>query len=289
MSPGPEPVSLPNLHAAAGATVPHHAASSPRLPQLHQPSPRPAGGPISPASAQSGISGVLDPMAVPQSAVAHHRLSRPSSPSSIHSSTSAIFERDIELPAVASLSLNTATSHTLSHKSSRLLSHGSALDHSVPAVLDDAVEALAGGTSKGIGEVEIEAPVLSATGMVRQQSAPVSHIHHAGRKVSAGPTGGLTLSRSPSPVSVQSQGSSSITSPLKTPQNLAQIASGTISSGSEGPSPTQTRPPMVDRMSTGPLLPGGWGFKDEPAEPPLASIPEVCLIPTPSRDRKLIL
>lgn len=217
----------------------------------------------------------------------HHsapHLSRPSSPSSIHSSTSAIFERDIEHPAVASLSINpnTPTPHTLSHKASRLsqFSHGSPLDHTVPAVLDDAVEALTGaqGTSRGLEGLEIEAP--SATGgfgMARQSSASLHGIAGAQSRKVSGAGGVIQLgSRSPSPVSMGSRPSSGIASPAQSPPILSQLAThqaqqpqlasapnentntSPLSLGSMGGS--VPRPAMPNRMSTGPQLPGGWAF-----------------------------
>ncbi|WVQ97174.1 hypothetical protein IAU59_004284 [Kwoniella sp. CBS 9459] len=233
-----------------------------------------------------------------------HHLSRPSSPSSIHSSGSAIFERDIELPPVASLSLNPNPphqAHTLNHKASRLshLSHGSALDHTVPAVLDDAVEALTAGDglSRGFDGLEIEAPAPSAgLGMARQSSSSLPGM--TGRKVSSGPHA-LAHSRSPSPISIASK-TSSIASPAQSPPILSQLsaqqqasglpsqstfagqAQGLVSgsapgSGPSSPGPTSPtarqssgpvtgptasvpRPAMPQRISTGPLLPGGWAF-----------------------------
>ncbi|OCF33265.1 hypothetical protein I317_04803 [Kwoniella heveanensis CBS 569] len=234
-----------------------------------------------------------------------HHLSRPSSPSSIHSSGSAIFERDIELPPVASLSLNPNPphqAHTLSHKASRLshLSHGSALDHTVPAVLDDAVEALTAGDglSRGFDGLEIEAPAPSAgLGMARQSSSSLPGM--AGRKVSSGPHG-FVQSRSPSPISIASK-TSSVASPAQSPPIFGQLSnqqqgsglppntiggqaqglisgsipgSGASSSGQTSPTAGKTsgpgpvtgftasvpRPAMPQRISTGPLLPGGWAF-----------------------------
>ncbi|WVF70815.1 hypothetical protein IAT40_005609 [Kwoniella sp. CBS 6097] len=244
-----------------------------------------------------------------------HHLSRPSSPSSIHSSGSAIFERDIELPPVASLSLNPNPphqAHTLNHKASRLshLSHGSALDHTVPAVLDDAVEALTAGDglSRGFEGLEIEAPASSAgLGMARQSSSSLPGM--TGRKVSSGPHA-FAHSRSPSPISIAS-GKSSIASPAQSPPILSQLstqqqvpglpqgtfggqAQGLVSgsaSGSSSPGPTSPtagknndqitgltasvpRPAMPQRISTGPLLPGGWAFGGAAAAP----------APTSSRD-----
>ncbi|WVQ62321.1 uncharacterized protein L199_000460 [Kwoniella botswanensis] len=216
-----------------------------------------------------------------------HHLSRPSSPSSIHSSGSAIFERDIELPPVASLSLNPNSTHqqqhhTLNHKSSRLshLSHGSALDHTVPTVLDDAVEALTAGgldgTSRGFEGLEIEAPAPApvpstiSVGMARQSSSSIP------RKISSGPRsgGGNIHSRSPSPISIASK-TSSITSPATSPPILGQLntqqqqSSGLTgtgqnanqlspTAGEQGLPGTVPRPAMPQRISTGPQVPGGW-------------------------------
>ncbi|WWC66480.1 uncharacterized protein I206_100382 [Kwoniella pini CBS 10737] len=199
---------------------------------------------------------------------APHLSSRPSSPSSIHSSGSAIFERDIEFPPVASLSTPNQP-HTLNHKASRLshLSHGSTLDHTVPAVLDDAVEALTASTdglSRGFEGLEIEAPAIASNGigMARQSSSSLP------RKISSSGPHPLIHSRSTSPVSVNS----SIASPATSPPILGQLHTQQVTSGLEANnqlSPTSgtrdsglpgtvPRPAMPQRMSTGPQVPGGW-------------------------------
>ncbi|WWC58502.1 uncharacterized protein I303_101045 [Kwoniella dejecticola CBS 10117] len=211
---------------------------------------------------------------------APHLSSRPSSPSSIHSSGSAIFERDIEFPPVASLSTPNQP-HTLNHKSSRLshLSHGSTLDHTVPAVLDDAVEALTASTdglSRGFEGLEIEAPAPAPNGigMARQSSSSLP------RKISSSGPHPLLHSRSPSPVSVNS----SIASPATSPPILGQLhiqqapggvpgqsqVSPTAGIGESGLPGTVPRPAMPPRMSTGPQVPGGWmsafgGVNSQPA------------------------
>lgn len=230
----------PSSDAAAAYTSPTKAGSPPLL----APTPR---------SLRAGAPGV--PITT------HHSLSRPASPTtSIHSSTSAIFERDIELPPVASLTLNPnqSQSHTLHHKSSRLshLAHGSNLDHTVPAVLDDAVEALSGGTSRGLEGLEIESPAPTGSAMARQSSTQTT-----GRKASVGPSGSA-LSRSPSPMSA--------VSPSRSPPILGQITTGNPVGGTISPvdkSPISgtdlgsfSRPVLPGRMSTGPQLPGAWSF-----------------------------
>ncbi|WRT64031.1 uncharacterized protein IL334_000958 [Kwoniella shivajii] len=259
-------------------------ASPPPHPGLHQPIPRPSSSsiPIHPHP---------------------HHLSRPPSPSSIHSSGSAIFERDIEFPPVSSLTLNSNNPnanqpHTLNHKTSRLshLSHGSALDHTVPAVLDDAVEALTAGgdgLSRGFEGLEIESPVPAnntnalGMGMARQSSSSLP-----GRRISstAGiPHQGHVHSRSPSPISIASRNSSAIASPATSPPILGQlntqhsfpvrISEGQVSptagqdgSGGlpQGLTGTVPRPAMPQRMSTGPQVPGGWAFGNPN---PSASVP----------------
>ncbi|TXT09133.1 hypothetical protein VHUM_02607 [Vanrija humicola] len=198
----------------------------------------------------------------------HPHLSRPSSPASIHSSGSAIFERDIELPAVASLSLNTSGSGTLTHKSSRIFHHpphGSTLEQTVPAVLDDA-----GG---GLSGLEIEAPAAaSSVGMARTSSAQLSPVLRS-RVISLPPSlsaGGKSPSRSPSPDRLGS-------SPQLASPSASAITSGSAS-GSPPPlnrasPPVATAPPVaikhrpepLRRLSSGPQLPGGWAFQDEDA------------------------
>lgn len=264
-------------------------------PPLHAPTPR-----SHRASASSGFpaglgavlaSGGPNSTSTPHHNSLHPHLSRPASPASINSSASAIFERDIEVPAVASLSLNPNASapHTLSHKPSRLThpTHGSTLDHTVPAVLDDAVEALTAseGQSRGFEGLEIEAPApVSAVGMARQSSASLPI---AGRKFSSAQGQSTSLSRSPSPASVGS-GNSPIASPANSPPIMGQLSSSISSQSSREKSPTGLqghpiigagatakaidstasarseasvpRPAMSTRMSTGPILPGGWAF-----------------------------
>jgi hypothetical protein len=190
----------------------------------------------------------------------------------MNSSTSAIFERDIELPPVASLSLNpnSSQSQTLSHKKSHL-SHGSNLDHTVPAVLDDAVEALSAGTSRGLEGLEIEspAPTGSAMGMARQLSNQV-----AGRKPSTTPGGALSRSPSPMSIPIGTASSRSPVSPTRSPPILGQISTGNPVGGTISPldkSPSSSfietgnvpRPSMPGRMSTGPQVPGAWMFGDD--------------------------
>ena len=188
-----------------------------------------------------------------------HHLSRPPSPSSVHSSTSAIFERDIELPAVASLSINPQQTQTLAHKQSRLhLTHGSALDHTVPSVLDDAVQALAANDGS-VQSLEIEAPTAAGVPMARQASAgPLA----TSRTLSSGPPG--PASRSPSPPSAASSSIASPASPPTLSQLSTQISTGNISSG--GPSPTSVassgslppffgRPPIAKPPSSGAHVP----------------------------------
>ncbi|WVQ85447.1 hypothetical protein IAT38_007612 [Cryptococcus sp. DSM 104549] len=275
----------------------NRSPSSDHTSPLLQPFPRAAASP---------------PPAVPIQQHSHH-LSRPSSPSSIHSSGSAIFERDIEQIPIASLSLNPTPHqpHQLNHKSSRLshLSHGSTLDHTVPAVLDDAVEALTlgGGTSRGLEGLEIEAPAPGAVGMARQSSSSLPGT--AGRKLSTGPAGIFSAqSRSPSPISVASR-TSSLASPAQSPPILAQLSSQSMQNmqaagapvseglgqGQQPGSPTGVgagartntgsvpRPAMPQRISTGPQVPGGWAFgsgkqeeaaaQAQPEEAPIPSVP----------------
>ena len=230
--------------------------------------------------------GSIAPLGNPMHSAAH--LSRPSSPASIHSSSSAIFERDIELPAVASLSINPnqPTSHTLTHKASRLSqAHGSPLDHTVPAVLDDAVEALAGAkvTSRGLEGLEIEAPSSSsAVGMARQSSASLQGA--PGRKVSTGPGMVQLSSRSPSPVSLASR-SSGVISPAQSPPIMGQLSKQQATAPLNDTVPPMggsvPRPAMPQRISTGPQLPGGWAFgnstsQDKVADNAPSTVDEVC-------------
>jgi hypothetical protein len=243
----------------------HRAPSSDAAARDHMSPPKASSPPLlapTPRSLRAGSVGVPIP----------HSLSRPVSPSaSIVSSSSAIFERDIELPPVASLTLNpnSTQSHTLSHKSSRLshLSHGSNLDHTVPAVLDDAVEALSAGTSRGLEGLEIESPAPTGSAMARQPSAQ-AHIGASGRKSSMSPAGG-PLSRSPSPMSIPGS-RSPVVSPTRSPPILGQISTsnpvgGTISPIDNSPSSifdtgNVPRPSLPGRMSTGPQVPGAWSF-----------------------------
>ncbi|KIR36930.1 hypothetical protein I352_00242 [Cryptococcus deuterogattii MMRL2647] len=234
---------------------------------------------LQPFPRSSGSAIASPPSAVPVQSTLGHHLSRPSSPSSIHSSGSAIFERDIEHPPMASLSLNpnpSHQSHPLNHRPSRLLHlpHGSNLDYTVPAVLDDAVEALTLGdaTSRGFEGLEIEAPAPSGTDMARQSS---SGLPSSGRKVTAGtPAVFSSPSRSSSPISIDSL-TSSMTSPTQSPPILSQLSpppslTGLAAQNGVPASPTSPtvsktqvtasvpRPTAPRRISTGPQLPGGW-------------------------------
>ena len=251
----------------------------------HSPQPSRGASPIRPAPprahssemspAKSGSPPMLAPTPLSFRAAqagGHYSHSRPVSPAgSMHSSSSAIFERDIEHPAVSSLGINpnTAQAQTLNHKSSRLshLSHGSTLDHTVPAVLDDAVEALAG-TSRGFKGLEIESPAPTGSAMGRQPSAQASGT----KKLSTGPPG-ANLSRSPSPISVAS-GNSAVSPAPRSPPILGAISTsnpvgGTISPLDKSPAASFVetgnvpRPAMPGRMSTGPQLPGAWSFGDD--------------------------
>ncbi|KAL7420167.1 hypothetical protein Q5752_005133 [Cryptotrichosporon argae] len=301
------PVDLPPPHPAVDPREPSPVTHT-RTPQRHRSprpsrssSPNPSGYPVGDASAtpppllhprpltSSSPSPGPGPAAIPHAASAHHHaahsflaVSRPGSPSSIHSSGSAIFERDIELPAVASLSL--AGPQTLSHKPSRVLHHGSALEHSVPAVLDDAVEALAGAGPRPLDGLEIEAPApaaATAAAMARQSSSSLP-----ARPAAGSPDRSRSLSRSSSPASAFSG------SPLASPRSppilgqlaLQQAAAAAAHGDAAGPaSPTHSthtphRPPMATRASMGPQLPGGWvreaperdeaGLGDESPAPP---------------------
>lgn len=205
----------------------------------------------------------------------HHpvHLSRPSSPSSIHSSGSAIFERDIEMPAAQSLS-------TLSHKGSRVFHHphGSTLEHTVPAVLDDAVEALtASSPAQGLSGLEIEAPA-STTTMAHSNSASLSPGLRS--RVASMPLGNRA-SRSPSPESLPhspqhapplslsaiSQMPRNVT--MTSPTNLSPTSSVLPAVDLSGDMPDSSgglpkhRPAPLRHLSSGPQLPGGWAFTDE--------------------------
>jgi hypothetical protein len=111
-----------------------------------------------------------------------------------------------------------------------------------------------------------------------------------GRKISSGPLPQLSSSRSPSPISINSRGSS-VVSPAQSPPILGQLQSHQQQqqqslAGPQSPvSPTPAtatattaasvaglnRPPMGSRTSTGQQLPGGWlsawKTEEEPAPP----------------------
>lgn len=215
----------------------------------------------------------------------HHpvHLSRPSSPSSIHSSGSAIFERDIEMPAAQSLS-------TLSHKGSRVFHHphGSNLEHTVPAALDDAVEALtASSPARGLSDLEIEAPA-STTAVARSTSTTSPALRS---RVVSMPLGGRA-SRSPSPESLPHSpnaptlslatlsshfpgwNATNSTSPTSPTANspVSTVLPASVDLSREMPdSPTNAqypglgkhRPAPLRHLSSGPQLPGGWSFANE--------------------------
>ncbi|KAK4688896.1 hypothetical protein P7C73_g1211, partial [Tremellales sp. Uapishka_1] len=265
-----------------------HRSLSPDVP-LHQPVARNA---------------TSSPGAVAIQSLPHHLASRPSSPSSIHSSSSAIFERDIEAAPVASLTLNPANaSNKLNHKPSKLhaLPHGSNLDHTVPAVLDDAVEALARDSGPNAVELEIEAPSSSAAPhiMARHSSTSLAGVGGA-KKMSPGPG-----DRSPSPISITSR-TSGMSSPAQSPPIFGQVGSQPLGhDGSGSVSPVGLRPTLGARLSTGPLLPGGWAqafggakagteakpaaspaaIDETPAQPPQAALPSHL---SPSKEKRRV-
>ncbi|BEI92940.1 uncharacterized protein CcaverHIS019_0505680 [Cutaneotrichosporon cavernicola] len=265
------PVDLPPPPPAADPREPEGTRRVSRTPgRAKSPYSSRANSPTRPRAESGSPPPLLAPKprnASGQGSISKHgsvHLSRPSSPSSIHSSGSAIFERDIEMPAAQSLS-------TLGHKGSRVFHHphGSTLEHTVPAVLDDAVEALTASGPDSIGELEIEAPA-STTGAARSGSASLSPALRS--RVASMP---LSASRSPSP-------ESSPHPPHAPPLSLIAAALAPhIQSKSPTTSPTAVdtlqsmpdsptqmyhgkhRPAPLRHLSTGPQLPGGWAFTDE--------------------------
>lgn len=297
--PGADPREPENQNLSRFSRTPQRArspfssrASSPTRTDSTSPPPPPLLAP-KPRTASASGAGIRQSVHHHHPIASHgaHLSSRPSSPSSIHSSGSAIFERDIELPAVASLTLNTSNP-TLNHKSSRIFQpHGSNLEQTVPAVLDDAVEALT--APQAIDGLEIEAPSSSSTtAMARSPSAQLSPALRA--RVTSVPAG---ASRSPSP---ETPGSP-VTSPLTLATTAAAMvhaandkaATSPISPvhpvgvetllGSTNSSPTATkqRPPPLRQISNGPQLPGGWAFGDEDVVTPRPDDLDTPSAPTP--------
>ena len=206
----------------------------------------------------------------------------------MHSSTSAIFERDIEVPAVHALSLGPAGGHghshpgsasdkSLSHRPSRLnLAHGSALDHTVPAVLDDAVEALGigqEGVSRDIDGLEIESPAPAGSSgvglggiggggsaMARQASPSVFGLPRKGIAATGSPLlGALGVgSRSSSPATSLSPSgrSTGVASPVSI--GAPALAPGGAGLGMGGIGQPGHSPPILAQLSThgaGPAAP----------------------------------
>ncbi|KAJ4494549.1 hypothetical protein C8J55DRAFT_496931 [Lentinula edodes] len=90
----------------------------------------------------------------------------PSSPTSVHSSSSAIFERDIEAPTTTTTSTTNATRPNPHH-----IARGhttESLDQNVPSVLDSAAEILAAG--KGDNVLVIESVTTSGSGWASPRS-----------------------------------------------------------------------------------------------------------------------
>ncbi|KAJ4465430.1 hypothetical protein C8R41DRAFT_926558 [Lentinula lateritia] len=90
----------------------------------------------------------------------------PSSPTSVHSSSSAIFERDIEAPTTTTTSTTNATRPNPHH-----IARGhttETLDQNVPSVLDSAAEILAAG--KGDNVLVIESVTTSGSGWASPRS-----------------------------------------------------------------------------------------------------------------------
>lgn len=267
-STSPPPLVAPTARSAsAGTTLSVHAPASPLK-----------------NSSSSHALGHGYPHALHHPHAGHPHLSRPGSPASIHSSGSAIFERDIELPL---------GSQTLSSKASRIFHpHGSQLEQSVPAVLDDAVEALTNAPGEiNLNAFEIEAPSVSSHMLgSRSPSAQLSPQTRSRVMSMERPR----ASRSPSPErnnpllnsppilaalstqlqnvgggtsiagSVPTLSNSSVASPDQPLSPISPIEP--IESLSNSTSPTKHRPAPLRKMSSGPQLPGGWAFTDEDAE-----------------------
>lgn len=268
-STSPPPLVAPTARSAS-ATLGVHSPHAPASPLKN--------------SSSSHALGHGYPHALHHPHAGHAHLSRPGSPASIHSSGSAIFERDIELPL---------GSQTLSSKASRIFHpHGSQLEQSVPAVLDDAVEALTNAPGEiNLNAFEIEAPSVSSHMLgSRSPSAQLSPQTRSRVMSMERPR----ASRSPSPdrnnpllnsppilaaLSTQLQnvgGGTSIAGSVPTLSN-SSVASPDqplspispiepIESLSNSTSPTKHRPAPLRKMSSGPQLPGGWAFTDEDAE-----------------------
>lgn len=133
--------------------------------------------------------------------------SMPSSPTSIHSSSSAIFERDIEVPPKSVLGAGLSPNHAPlankdPHHTARAIAH-EPLENAVPSVLTAAVAALgeyeggskdAGGSGQKRGmsfdEISVIAPV------------PLSPNHWPASAATGGTGSKYGLSRSPSPHSL---------------------------------------------------------------------------------------
>ncbi|KAG8910727.1 hypothetical protein FRC02_007043 [Tulasnella sp. 418] len=171
--------------------------------------------------------------------------SMPSSPTSIHSSSSAIFERDIQLPPSA---MAVSSSFKDPHRTARAMNHD-VLESAVPPVLTAAVAALGEVSESGVGlqgphratsfdEIQIEAP------------SPLNPLHW--QSSSSPRRNPNNLSRSPSPQAEKSSSRLHSPSPSRisrpnAPQNLSsgnvpQLPGGFPSTSDLSPTDTIQKP-----------------------------------------------
>ncbi|PPQ75367.1 hypothetical protein CVT26_015504 [Gymnopilus dilepis] len=202
----------------------------------------------------------------------------PSSPTSIHSSSSAIFERDIEplIPPSPPALLSQHTHHHHPPNPHRIprAKGTEALEHSVPSVLDSAAAILS--------TLESDADVAEQVAVVAPVASPLESVRLGGRSSGFASPIGSFRSRSPSPVgsrtgggrgpeqlllnipasgSQQPQGlSSAMSSPPVSVLGLQGMTSG-VGSPSTGSGPSST---SASSPSTKPLV---IPAVDAPAQP----------------------
>lgn len=168
----------------------------------------------------------------------------PSSPTSIHSSSSAIFERDIEVPPKSALGNgglspnNVLPTNKDPHHTARAIAH-EPLENAVPSVLTAAVAAL--GEYEGSSKEGSQKRGMSFEDISVLAPVPLSP-NHWPAPASGGASSRMGLSRSPSPHSL----------PLPLPQvgggGVSSMTSPPSSSGASTPGSSPSR--IISRQST---------------------------------------
>ncbi|KAI0321120.1 hypothetical protein OF83DRAFT_1274794 [Amylostereum chailletii] len=174
--------------------------------------------------------------------------SMPSSPTSVHSSSSAIFERDIEPISLPS----SQTSHP---PNPHRIPRGKAteqLDHAVPSVLDSAAAVLASSDDS----ISVVAPALPSPELTSSRSGVASPVSRMSSRSPSPAPGRMRALPSPSPSLVQTQPSAAST---------ATNESGPRLPGAYIPTPISTSPPPEPSSPLQSISPNTSGLSHPPS------------------------